>query len=496
MKLKRFYIFIITLSLLVSQDVTKDDDSQPQQEKKWWSLFKKKDRSSDLGDIVEDENEETVQENLDETPEEEPKEDKKQKKKLKREEREKKKEERKKKKEEKNKDKKGLFNFLKKDKEEGNSYTEIGDEEELEPELKETSSEVEENEPTNTINIDESLEDSNKSVPSNNENELIQAIINQNKKIDLLIEHLDPSGSISGKDSSQENSDSTDILELLQIVQNKFNKIDLAVSDSDSLFIYIEEDMKNLQNKIESINIRLETKIQSIEMSASISESELHQKVDSLEENFSSGGDGIQELKDMNKDLILKMLKIDDKYSSEISRLENKITNLEGGVSNLKEINKDLVVSALTQPNDKSSSKSINNSKKSSSKVSKSIYKKKYDEAYLAYLDANYKRSLLMFGELLDIDNVNDLTDNCQYWVGETYYSMKDYTKAIDAFNKVFDYKDNNKGAYAHYKLGLCYLNLGQTDDAVASFSKVVNDYSDQNDLVQKSKQFINKYSK
>ena len=43
--------------------------------------------------------------------------------------------------------------------------------------------------------------------------------------------------------------------------------------------------MKNLQNKIESINIRLETKIQSIEMSASISETELHQKVDSLEEN-------------------------------------------------------------------------------------------------------------------------------------------------------------------------------------------------------------------
>ena len=494
MELKRFYIFIITLSLLMSQDVTKDDTSQTQQEKKWWSLFKKKDRAGDLGDIVEEENEEPIQESLSET-EEEPKVDKKQKKKEKREERKRKKEEKKEKKEESNKDKKGLFNFLKKKTDKEDTSPDIEAEEELDFDSKDSSSEVKD-EPADTINIDESLEDSNKSVPSNNENELIQAIIEQNKKIDLLIEHLDPSGSISKEDSSLEDSDSTDMLELLQIVQNKFNEIDIAVSGSDSLFINIEEDMKNLQNKIESINIRLETKIQSIEMSASMSETELHQKVDSLKENFSSDGDGIQELKDMNKDLILKMLKIDDKYSSEISRLENKITNLEGGVSNLKEINKDLVVSALTQPNDKSSSKSINNSKKSSSKVSKSIYKKKYDEAYLAYLDANYKRSLLMFEELLDIDNVNDLTDNCQYWVGETYYSMKDYTKAIDAFNKVFDYKDNNKGAYAHYKLGLCYLNLGQTDDAIASFSNVVNDYSDQNDLVQKSKQFINKYSK
>ena len=64
-------------------------------------------------------------------------------------------------------------------------------------------------------------------------------ISSQNKKIDLLIEHLDPSGSISETDSNPENSDSTDILELLQIVQNKFNEIDLAVSGSDSLFINI-----------------------------------------------------------------------------------------------------------------------------------------------------------------------------------------------------------------------------------------------------------------
>ena len=198
----------------------------------------------------------------------------------------------------------------------------------------------------------------------------------------------------------------------------------------------------------------------------------------------------------MNKDLILKMLKIDDKYSSEISRLENKIINLEGGVSNLKDINKDLVVNALTQPNDKSKSASTNNSIGSSSKISKSIYKKKYDEAYLAYLDANYKKSLTMFEELLDTDNVNDLTDNCQYWVGEIHYSMKDYSKAIEAFKKVFNYEDNNKGAYAHYKLGLCYLNIDDINKALDSFSKVVNDYNDQNDLVQKSKQFINKYSK
>ena len=40
------------------------------------------------------------------------------------------------------------------------------------------------------------------------------------------------------------------------------------------------------------------------------------------------------------------------------------------------------------------------NSKKSTSNISKSVYKKKYDEAYLAYLDANYEKSLSIFEEL------------------------------------------------------------------------------------------------
>ena len=114
----------------------------------------------------------------------------------------------------------------------------------------------------------------------------------------------------------------------------------------------------------------------------------------------------------------------------------------------------------------------------------------------MAYIDANYKKSLSVFQELLDLDDINDLTDNCQYWMGEIYYSMKDYLKAIDAFNDVFNYKDNNKGAYAHYKLGLCYLNIGDTSKAVDSFKKVVSDYNNQSDLVKKSEQFISKYSK
>jgi len=501
MQLKTFYILIITLSLLLSNDIDLDNDTQPKEEKKKWSLFKKKNKSNDINDVVEDESDEETENTSDESSEDNSnlskKEKKKEEKKKKKEDKKKKKEEKKKKKEEKKKDKKGLFNFLKKKKTEdeedspGDESKEGNSEEDV---PSESDNEGTDSENNSSDSSTESTDDSGSSLSVSSDNELIEAIIEQNKKIDLLISHLDPSNSIVQE--SIPNQDSTDILELLQIVQNKFNEIDLAATGSDSLFMSISEGMESLQNKIESMNIRLETKIQSIEMSSDIYAEELNGKVDSLEKNFSLDGSGIQELKDMNKDLILKMLKVDDKYSSEITRLENKILEIENGVSSIKEINKDLVVSALTQPKENTIQKTAPNPIKESPEISKSAYKKKYDKAYLAYLDANYDKSLLMFQELLDTNGVNDLTDNCQYWVGEIYYSMKDYSQAINAFNKVFNYDNNNKGAYAHYKLGLSYLNIGDTNKAIESFNSVISDYSNQADLVKKSEEFIRKYSK
>ena len=492
MQLKRFYIFIIVLSLLISQDIVQEENTKPPKEKKKWFLFKKKDKAND-DDITGGENQEEVDNNLEDAPSEDSKEIKKQKKK---EEKQKKKEERKKKKEERKNKKKNKSKDIKEESTDNSNTNETSsdledtNEEEKEKESK-TESSNEEKTRTPSNNAEEILIDSDNS--NNIEDQLLQAIIDQNKKIDLLIEHLDPSRPNST--DLDKSDDSVDMLELLQIVQNKFYDIDETISGSDVLFKSITDEMKKLDQKIESINVRLETQIQSLEMSQSIFQNELNSKVDSLETNFSSGGTSIKELEDLNKDLILKMLRIDDKYNSEITRLEKKISDLENSISTLKEISKDLVVSVLTQPQKKNYD-SVSNTKTNSTGISRDEYKKKYDNAYLAYLDASYKKSLSIFQELLDIQDVNDLTDNCQYWVGEIYYSLKDYSQAIDAFNKVFTYTENNKGAYAQYKLGLCYLNINDTNKAIDAFTKVVNNYNSQADLVEKSEQFIKKYNK
>ena len=56
---------------------------------------------------------------------------------------------------------------------------------------------------------------------------------------------------------TESNSDKTDMLDLLQIVQNKFFELENTVSGSDSLFFDVSSDLKNIQKKMELMNLRL-----------------------------------------------------------------------------------------------------------------------------------------------------------------------------------------------------------------------------------------------
>ena len=333
---------------------------------------------------------------------------------------------------------------------------------------------------------------------------LLQTIIDQNKKIDLLISTLSKNPQIDQfdttsrseilKDNDLKSGDSQDMLELLKIVQNKFFEIESMVSGSDSLFTTAHNDIKNMMIKMESMNMRLETKIQSLELSLGLLETDLAVRVDSLEQNISSRDSRIDELESLNKDLVMQMLKLDNKLAAKVIKLENKMLELDSGYSNLKDLNKDLVFNVLNQNSPEENDVEQIKDQKNSLKISKTEYKKRYDEAYTRYLDGDYNKALSMFDSLIELENINDLTDNCQYWVGEIYYATRDFRSAIDAFDKVFRYEENNKNSYAQYKLGLCYLNINDKKEAVNAFQKVVDNYPKQSDLVRKSKKFIQKY--
>ena len=74
----------------------------------------------------------------------------------------------------------------------------------------------------------------------------------------------------------------------------------------------------------------------------------------------------------------------------------------------------------------------------------------------------------------------SELTDNAQYWIGEAYYSQKEFKRALAEFQKVPDrFPQGDKVPDALLKVGLSYLELGQREKAIAEWKKLLAKYPD-----------------
>jgi tol-pal system protein YbgF len=69
-------------------------------------------------------------------------------------------------------------------------------------------------------------------------------------------------------------------------------------------------------------------------------------------------------------------------------------------------------------------------------------------------------------------------TGNARYWLGESYYSMGDFAKAIKEFQNLVDSDPGHpRVKEAIYKQGLCFSRLKKYPEAKLFFQKVMADY-------------------
>jgi len=72
----------------------------------------------------------------------------------------------------------------------------------------------------------------------------------------------------------------------------------------------------------------------------------------------------------------------------------------------------------------------------------------------------------------------SELAGNAQYWIGEAYYSQKEYGRAATEFQKVIrNYPQGGKVPDAHLKLGLSYLEMGQKAKGTAELKRLIAKY-------------------
>ena len=112
------------------------------------------------------------------------------------------------------------------------------------------------------------------------------------------------------------------------------------------------------------------------------------------------------------------------------------------------------------------------------------------DQIYQEGLDAikagDYDLSTARFTTLLTKYPDHTLADNAQYWLGESYYGKKDYTKAAIAFAAGYEkYKNGHKGADNILKLGMSMQRLGKKEEACSAFTNLTKEFPKASDVLK-----------
>lgn len=108
---------------------------------------------------------------------------------------------------------------------------------------------------------------------------------------------------------------------------------------------------------------------------------------------------------------------------------------------------------------------------------SRKSYKARYNDALSDYRKRKFNSAIKKFNLLISENDKNLLSDNAQYWIGECYYHLKLYSKAVTGFGNVLNYKNSNKIDSAILMKGKAYKHLGQNTKAIAQFRALVTNY-------------------
>lgn len=102
-----------------------------------------------------------------------------------------------------------------------------------------------------------------------------------------------------------------------------------------------------------------------------------------------------------------------------------------------------------------------------------------FNLAYNDYLDGRFELAVTGFQRFLKDFPTASLVPSAHYWLGESYYSMRDYVHAMQAFERVVDeYPRSDKVAPALFKLGLAAAEVGDTQRARGLLKRVIEEFS------------------
>ena len=122
--------------------------------------------------------------------------------------------------------------------------------------------------------------------------------------------------------------------------------------------------------------------------------------------------------------------------------------------------------------------------------VSDQEFRERYSKYYKHYINEDYDLAIAGFNELLAINRNHDLSENCQYWMGEAYFAKGDYSVALKTFYDVFAFPNEKKEDDSQLKIGICYIKLNDNIRAKKELQNYVDQYP-QGEFVSKARSYL-----
>jgi tol-pal system protein YbgF len=118
-----------------------------------------------------------------------------------------------------------------------------------------------------------------------------------------------------------------------------------------------------------------------------------------------------------------------------------------------------------------------------------------YNDAFRKFEAGTYPDAIAAFEAFAINFHEHPYADNAVFWVGESYFQMKDYARSAAQFERVArQFPGGNKVPDALLRAADCYLRLDRPKDAMQVFERVIDTYP-QSVAAGKARAWLTEYS-
>lgn len=100
-----------------------------------------------------------------------------------------------------------------------------------------------------------------------------------------------------------------------------------------------------------------------------------------------------------------------------------------------------------------------------------------FNAAVVTFRAREHGQAVLEFLDFLTKYPKHPLASSAQYWIGEAYYTQRDYRQALAEYQKVLELGGNGKAPDALLKIAQCYTSLREPTRAQQALQQIVKEY-------------------